>query len=88
MNDLPLIEELGSGHVSAYWQYLNMFVGSQSLAELLRYEALTATLGPMPGALGYFLRGKCYRWILDENRGRERRRARGSYPLPKKDFYR
>ena len=65
MNDLPLIEELGSGHVSAYWQYLNMFVGSQSLAELLRYEALTAILGPMPGALGYFLRGKCYRWILN-----------------------
>jgi acetyltransferase-like isoleucine patch superfamily enzyme len=64
VNDLPLIEELGSGQVSAYWQYLNMFVGSQSLAQLLRYEAVTATLGPMPGALGYFLRGKCYRWIL------------------------
>jgi len=30
----------------------------------LRYELMTGILGPMPGALGYVLRGKCYRWLL------------------------
>jgi acetyltransferase-like isoleucine patch superfamily enzyme len=43
-----------------------MFVGEKSVIALLRYEVLTCVLGPLPGALGYFLRSKCYRWILDQ----------------------
>jgi acetyltransferase-like isoleucine patch superfamily enzyme len=66
MNERPLVEELGNEKDSPYRLYLRIFVGQESLAGLLRYELLTALLGPMPGAVGYFLRGKCYRWLLHE----------------------
>jgi acetyltransferase-like isoleucine patch superfamily enzyme len=65
VNERPLIEQLGNQQLSAYQQYLRIFVGEESAAAFLRYEVLTGLLGPMPGALGYFLRGGCYRWILD-----------------------
>lgn len=64
MNERPLVEELGDDRQSAYQQYLRMFVGRESLGALLRYELLTGLLGPMPGALGYFLRARCYPWLL------------------------
>jgi acetyltransferase-like isoleucine patch superfamily enzyme len=66
MNERPLVEELGNEKDSPYRGYLRIFVGQESLAGLLRYELLTTLLGPMPGAVGYFLRGKCYRWLLHE----------------------
>jgi acetyltransferase-like isoleucine patch superfamily enzyme len=65
VNEHPLIEQLGNRQLSAYRQYLRIFVGEESPAAFLRYEVLTGLLGPMPGALGYFLRGGCYHWILD-----------------------
>jgi acetyltransferase-like isoleucine patch superfamily enzyme len=64
MNETPLVEELGQGKGSAYQQYLHMFVGRRSLAALIKYELLASLLGPMPGALGYLLRGKCWKWLL------------------------
>lgn len=64
MNKRPLVEELGSGEESSYRQYLHMFVGQESFLAFLRYELLTFFFGPMPGALGYFLRGKFYRYLL------------------------
>jgi serine acetyltransferase len=66
MNERPLVEELGDERESSYRRYLRIFVGQESLGALLRYELLTTFLGPMPGAVGYLLRGKCYRWLLRE----------------------
>jgi acetyltransferase-like isoleucine patch superfamily enzyme len=43
-----------------------MFVGDGSPAAFLRYEILTGVLGSMPGALGYVLRQKLYRYLLRE----------------------
>ena len=64
MNERPLIEELGDEHESPYQRYCRIFVGAESLGALLSYELLTGILGPMPGALGFVLRSKCYRWLL------------------------
>lgn len=64
MNDKPLVEELGDDRLSPYQRYLQMFVGHDSWLALLRYELLTMLLGPLPGALGYVLRGKCYPLLL------------------------
>ena len=64
MNEQPLVEQLSDGYASPYRQYLRIFVGEESLWEFIRYEALTGILGLLPGALGYFLRGKTYRWIF------------------------
>lgn len=60
----PLVAELGDEQTSAYQQYLRIFVGSRSPAAFLRYEFLTGLLGSMPGAAGYFLRSRLYRYLL------------------------
>jgi acetyltransferase-like isoleucine patch superfamily enzyme len=49
---------------SALDKYRDLAVGRPGLWALLRYELLTAVLGPMPGALGLFLRQKLYPLIL------------------------
>lgn len=41
-------------------RYRRMFVGSDSTADLIRYELLISFLGPMPGALGYYLRSRAF----------------------------
>ncbi len=70
MNERPLLEELTDTRESSYRRYLRLFVGSRSLLDFVRYEILTSLLGPMPGALGYLLRAKTYRWLLrDLGRG-------------------
>lgn len=66
MNEQPLVEQFADTKGSSYQRYLHMFVGQESVAALLRYEILTGFLGPMPGALGYFLRGKCYPRLLQQ----------------------
>ncbi|GIW54485.1 MAG: hypothetical protein KatS3mg082_0889 [Nitrospiraceae bacterium] len=43
---------------------LRMFVGEESLGALMRFEVLTGALGSLPGALGYVLRSKAYRWLF------------------------
>jgi acetyltransferase-like isoleucine patch superfamily enzyme len=60
MNERALFEILSDEKESAAQHYLRMFVGQTSLSALLRYELVTGLLGPMPGALGYWLRSKCY----------------------------
>ena len=64
MNEQPLVEILANGNISASHRYKLMFVGESSWGALVRYELLTGLLGPLPGALGYVLRGKCYRWLF------------------------
>jgi acetyltransferase-like isoleucine patch superfamily enzyme len=54
-------------------RYVALVVGARGPATgprawwgLLRYELLTGLLGALPGALGIWLRGKCYRSLLGE----------------------
>ena len=60
MKERPLVEGLTSGGGSPYRQYLDIFVGERSLWALLKYELLASCFSAMPGAAGYFLRGKGY----------------------------
>lgn len=64
MNSRPLVEDLGDSSMSPYKRYLNMFVGKPTFGALLLYEFCTSFLGKFPGAAGYAIRKKCYRWIL------------------------
>jgi len=64
MNETSLVEELSAGGGSAYRQYLRMMVGESSLLALLRYELICSLVAPMPGALGYWLRGHCFPALL------------------------
>ena len=47
-------------------RYQELAVGQTGLWPLLRYEALTGLLGPLPGAAGIALRSAFYRRILGE----------------------
>lgn len=58
MNERPLVEELSDSGLSPRRRYMRMFAGSESLFALLRYEFYTAILARLPGALGYWVRGK------------------------------
>ncbi|HNP59532.1 MAG TPA: acyltransferase [Nitrospirales bacterium] len=64
MNERPLVESLGDAKLSPYRQYLSMFVGEESLGALAKYELYISVLGRLPGAIGYFVRGKCYPGLL------------------------
>ncbi len=57
-------EELQKSNVSPLRAYARLAVGQTSLLALVRYELLTALFGSWPGALGYWLRRKTYRWFL------------------------
>lgn len=45
---------------SAFHKYQDVFLGSTSIAKLVRYEILTTLLGPLPGAAGLVLRKLFY----------------------------
>lgn len=47
-------------------KYQHMVVGSDRWWDLIRYELVVLLASRMPGALGVFLRGKLYPWILGE----------------------
>ncbi|MBI1797989.1 MAG: hypothetical protein HYR74_13190 [Candidatus Eisenbacteria bacterium] len=64
MNERPLVEQLGSRDESPARRYRRIFVGSDSLADLIRYELVAGLFGPMPGAAGYWLRARAYRALL------------------------
>jgi acetyltransferase-like isoleucine patch superfamily enzyme len=49
---------------SAVRKYVELCVGRGGVWQLVRYEVLTSLLGPLPGALGMFLRQKAYRLLL------------------------
>lgn len=59
-----LIRQFSDGNESPRRRYQRMFVGSDSAAALIRYELLTSLLGPMPGALGYYLRSRGFRMLF------------------------
>lgn len=55
---------LASTRESAFDKYVNLAVGQRGLGALLKYELACSLLAPVPGALGYFLRGKVYPKLL------------------------
>jgi hypothetical protein len=52
------------GGGSAIRRYQDLVVGEAGLWPLLRYELITGLAGPLPGALGLFLRSRLYRRLL------------------------
>jgi acetyltransferase-like isoleucine patch superfamily enzyme len=61
---VPLIKRISDHRKSPVRKYQDLFVGSNDLASLIRYEAVTSLLGSFPGALGIYLRMKVYPWLL------------------------
>lgn len=59
-----LIRQFGEPGESPRRRYQRMFVGSDSMADLIRYELLTGALAPLPGALGYALRARLWRSLF------------------------
>jgi acetyltransferase-like isoleucine patch superfamily enzyme/acyl carrier protein len=53
-------QKLYSGQKSTLQRYAELVIGRMDLWALLKYELLTCLLGPMPGALGLFLRKLFY----------------------------
>jgi acetyltransferase-like isoleucine patch superfamily enzyme len=60
MTYIPLIKKVSDKRQSSFRKYQDLFVGSRSPAELLRYELFLSAFGPLPGALGIYLRSKAY----------------------------
>jgi len=54
------INATSEGQVPRWQQYADWIVGKVSLRAMCKYELLTTLLGSLPGAIGYFLRGKIY----------------------------
>lgn len=49
---------------SALKKYQDLVVGSSSLVDLIKFEIITMLFGPIPGALGFFLRKFFYRTLF------------------------
>ena len=56
----PTLDSIANTNSSSLKKYKNFFVGDDSFSALLKYELLTVCLGPLPGALGLFLRKMFY----------------------------
>ena len=57
-------EKLKKAKKSPFKLYKNFTVGDVSTLKFVLYEILIFFLGPMPGAIGFFLRKKFYPLIL------------------------
>ena len=53
-------EKIYSANTSQYEKYSTLVLGKASLFELIKYELINFIFGPLPGALGLFLRKKFY----------------------------
>ncbi|MCK4419940.1 acyltransferase [Candidatus Aerophobetes bacterium] len=51
-------------HSSGFKKYQDLIIGSSNLLYLIKYEILTGFLGPLPGALGFMLRGVFFKSLL------------------------
>ena len=63
-NQTPFQAALTDARVSALQKYQDIVVGERGLGALLRYEFFTCGLAGVPGALGLWLRGRLYRYLL------------------------
>ena len=62
-------ERFASTGESTLEKYASIVIGQKGLIPLLRYELACWILAPMPGALGYLLRGKVYPRLLCSSGG-------------------
>lgn len=58
--DRVIRERLVEARRNPVGAYMSLTVGNSGLARLLLYELITGLLGPMPGAVGYYLRRISY----------------------------
>lgn len=65
-NRETLLDKLTRPESSPLRNYQELFVGGYKFFDLLKYELLTFSLSSMPGALGFFLRGKLYPLLLGQ----------------------
>lgn len=61
---ITLLGELDDQSTSALAKYRRLFVGSDSVRELVKYELVTFLLSSLPGALGLVLRRASYRSLF------------------------
>jgi acetyltransferase-like isoleucine patch superfamily enzyme len=61
-----LVEALSDKKTSFIRKYQDLYVGNNSLMELLKYEFLTFFFSPIPGAIGFFLRQLFYRSLFEK----------------------
>lgn len=47
-------------------RYQELVIGDQKITALLKYEFITSIFGPMPGAMGLFLRKHFYRYLFKD----------------------
>ncbi len=59
-----LVDELSEEQLSAFRKYQQLYVGSRSITELLKYELLTTLFAALPGALGFTARKSFYRTLF------------------------
>lgn len=64
MSYVPLIRRVHNSTKSSVEKYQDLFVGSRSLPELIRYELIVTVLQSFPGAAGIYLRDKLYRLLF------------------------
>jgi acetyltransferase-like isoleucine patch superfamily enzyme/acyl carrier protein len=57
-------QKLYGGQKSTLQRYAELVIGRMEIWKLLKYELLTCLLGPLPGALGLFLRKLFYPWLF------------------------
>ncbi|MFU8773828.1 MAG: DapH/DapD/GlmU-related protein [Anaerolineales bacterium] len=61
-----LVEALSNEKFSFVQKYQELYVGSNSFMELLKYEVLTFFFSPVPGAIGYLLRKLFYPSLFEK----------------------
>ena len=61
---IPLIKKISDAQSTPLQKYQDLFVGSRSIADLIKYEIGIAFLSVLPGGLGIYLRSKAYRRLL------------------------
>jgi acetyltransferase-like isoleucine patch superfamily enzyme len=59
-----IVDTLSKKSQSSLKKYQQLFVGTDLIFDLLRYEFLTFFFAPMPGALGFFLRKVFYKKLF------------------------
>jgi acetyltransferase-like isoleucine patch superfamily enzyme len=59
-----IVDTLSKKSESSFKKYQQLFVGTDSIFDLLLYEFCTFFFGPLPGALGFFLRRVFYKKLL------------------------
>lgn len=58
--------ELQDEHTSSYQKYKHLTIGEKGFFSLFKYELIISLCGNFPGALGYFLRSRFYKSLLNK----------------------